>query len=174
MHLDTFKREGEDLKADWTSSQGRRYIVPDGFIILADSRPNPKNLTTRYAFFLEVDRSTMDAKRMAGKFERYVEMYNAVMHRTRFNVPTFRVLTVCKSRQRAENLRKLVRGEFVPPHSSKAVRVAIPKEMRSFFYFIDEHAYLEQPQNILAATWLAGHSERPEAVIPRPLSRLSS
>ena len=33
--LETFKREGQDLKAEWKTQTGRRYVIPDVFIVLA-------------------------------------------------------------------------------------------------------------------------------------------
>jgi hypothetical protein len=165
FRVDTWQREGTDLKAEWKTRNGRRYVVPDAFLILADERDDPK----RYAFFLEIDRSTMKASRMADKFQRYGELYEARMHRTYFNVPNFRVLTVCKSPERAANLRALVRGEFTPPHATKRVPAAVPDKMRSFFYFTDEHTFAADPRNVLAAVWTAAHTDEQQAIVPRPL-----
>jgi hypothetical protein len=168
--IDTFKREGSDLTAEWKTSSGRRYVIPDAFLILKDdSAPAGKQ---RAAFFVEIDRSTMPAHKMADKFARYSDLYTARMHQTYYNVPTFRVLTICKSEARADNLRRLVRGEFIAPHHSKPHPAPVPPAHRSFFYFTHEAAF-SSPANLLATTWTraddAATPPTPAAIVAKPL-----
>jgi hypothetical protein len=176
LAIDKFQREGEDLKADWkVHGGGRRYVIPDAFLILKDeSEPAGRQC---HAFFVEIDRSTMPAVRMADKFARYSDLYRDGMHQIYYRVPTFRVLTVCKSAERAENLRRLVRGEFTAPHHTTPHAPAVPANHRSFFYFIHEAAFTD-PIDLLTITWTRADDNAtpatPAHILPRPLARGSS
>ena len=158
-----FRREGEGytrtkrggkrdrLKAEWTAGDSKRFVIPDAFVIVADRRTNATK-PKRSAYFVEVDRSTMPMQRMADKFERYHQLYNARMHVEHFKVPSFRVLTVCRSPERAANLHALVRGEFAPP-GGRIIKAPVPEKFRPFLYFTDESTFTDHPANVFARVW---------------------
>lgn len=160
MRLASFEREGLDLKAEWRQNGKRVYVNPDAFFILRDeSQPAGKQHT---AFFLEADRSTMTLARLISKYKDYSAMYTERIHSQTFGIPSFRVLTICKSKERASNALKLAIADNSP----------IPKEHRSFYYFTTDESYAENPQNVLAAVWR--RTDTPQdlrAIIASPLTR---
>ncbi len=122
----------DNLKYD----NNRATIVPDGFFTV--KRPDGKLAH----FFLEADRSTMTQRRFLKKMMAYWQFWNDKQHTQKFGIKAFRVLTICKSMERAINLRNL---------STQAD----PKRTGSFmFWFTTEQSYcLDQPQNILGRIW---------------------
>ncbi len=166
---------GLDLKAEWKTKKGPRYLIPDAVFELHDIRGDRRR---RYAGFLEVDRSTMDMKRMADKFARYSGLYAAKMHQTfyEFEGSEFRVFTTTKSAERAENLYRLVRGEYVPPGHTKPLRVDIPEPHRHLFHFAPQSIFQTHPTNVLASIWHKGSAADPnqrQAIIAQPLGLIA-
>jgi len=161
MTLQTFERESLDLKAEWKREGRRIYVNPDAFFILRDnSMPEGKQHT---AYFLEADRSTMKLARLLDKYTRYAQMYAQGIHQESFGIPSFRVLTITKSRERASNILSLSMSEKAP----------LPKDQRNTFYFTTEEVYAENPQNILAEIWRrADEPKKLRAIIRSPLPRL--
>lgn len=159
--LELFERESRSLKAEWKHDGRRAYVNPDAFFLLRDaSRPEGRQ---RSAFFLEADRSTMSLDRLRTKFGNYSRMYADRVHQDRFGVPSFRVVTVTKSAERASNLLKLLLDEESP----------VPVAHRSFFLFSTEEAYREHLANVLASTWRsADEPQTLRSLVPSPLPRL--
>lgn len=159
--LDRFERESTDLKATWQHRGRRLYVNPDGFFILRDTaRPEGKQRT---AFFLEADRSTMTLARLREKFANYAALYADREHQHAFGVPSFRVVTVAKSQERASNLLKLVIDGDSP----------IDPEHRALFLFTTEETYRDQLQNVFAAVWRAADTPHElRSLIPSPLPRV--
>lgn len=156
-----FEREGKALKAEWRHQGQRWFVNPDGFFILRDSaQPEGKQ---RRAFFVEADRSTMTLERLELKFQSYARLYADRQHQEHFGIPSFRVLTVTKSRERASNLLKLVAGAAEWPLA----------EHRQLFYFTTEEAYRDVLPNVLAAIWrCADAPENRTSIVWSPLARV--
>jgi hypothetical protein len=116
-------------------------IVPDGLFTLEDAHK-------AMDFFVEADQSTMDLKRMFWKIRAYWEWYchwdkrNGEPYNQKLDVGPFRVLMLCKSEDRKENLRYIARE-------------ADPKGIGlSMFYFASEkNLDLLDPLTILKPIW---------------------
>jgi hypothetical protein len=131
-------------------------------LILQDTgQPEGKQKT---AYFLEADRSTMHLPRLLEKYERYAQMYAEGVHKEAFGIPNFRVLTVCKSKERAGNILKLAAADDSP----------IPADYKKFFFYTAEETYTETPQNIFAEIWKRADEAKPFRNILRadPLPRV--
>ena len=120
-------------------SQGRRRkapIVPDGFFGVQ----SPKG---KAYFFLEADQSTMDNPRFLRKMKAYwVWGMKEKRHTKRFGIKAFRVLTITKSEQRKENLRRITQ------------RADDRQRGSLMFWFATEKEYSSQkPESILEAIW---------------------
>jgi len=162
MTIRSFERESLDLVAKWKSEGKKVFIHPDAFFILRDtSMPEGRQHT---AYFLEADRSNMQLSRLRDKYTRYCQMYTQGIHQQEpFFIPSFRVLTITKSRERASNILSLSMSEKAP----------LPKDQCNTFYFTTEEVYAENPQNILAEIWRrADEPKKLRAIIRSPLPRL--
>lgn len=110
---------------------------PDAFFVLRDTAlPESRQRT---AFFLEADRSTLATKRLRQKFLDFSALPTGQLHqRPPFSIPSFTVLTVCKSHERAAGLLKIARGgglltsrlapQHVSLHQRRDLRV-VPAEL---------------------------------------------
>jgi hypothetical protein len=159
ISIRSFQRENADLKAVWEHERRRFYVNPDAFFILRDeSRPEGRQ---NAAYFLEADRSTMTLKRLLEKYVYYSLMYTDRVHQEVFGIPSFRVLTVTKSLERAQGLHRLVNAGDSP----------IPPEHRGFFYFTPQLFFEKKPGNILATSWYRADRPAQEmiAIVPSPL-----
>ena len=96
--VDACEPESRAPKASWTRAGRPAYVNPDGFLVLNElDRPDG-----RAAFFLEADRSTMSLKRLRQKYAFYSALRAERRHQAPpFSIPGFRVLTVCKTNERA-------------------------------------------------------------------------
>jgi hypothetical protein len=149
LQLPHYERESTDLKADWKRAGKRIYVNPDAFFILQDTaQPEGKQRT---AYFLEADRSTMHLPRLLEKYERYSLMFADRIHHEAFGIPSFRVLTVCKSKERAANILKIAAADTSP----------IPAPYKNFFYFTTEELYTNEPQNIFSEIWKRADEPKP-------------
>jgi hypothetical protein len=121
---------------DAVHCEGERLpIAPDAFFTLED-----KDYLRH--FFLEADRSTMTLERMLNKFKGYWNWRAEEGQKRKLGISTFRVLTVCISEQRAENLRQI---------AAKANGKETGSDM---FWFACEKSYsLENPEKILTPIW---------------------
>jgi len=92
-------RQGRDLK-DYVKLDGQRVaVVPDAFFTLEDPQ-------SRMHFFLEADQSTMTRGRFLKKMKAYWQWWKQGGQEKKFDIKSFRVLTICKSEARKENLRQ--------------------------------------------------------------------
>jgi DNA-binding PadR family transcriptional regulator len=149
LRLDHYEREGKDLKAELKREGKTISVIPDAFFVLKDTtQPEGKQRT---AYFLEADRSTMYLPRLLEKYTRYSLMYANRIHHEAFGIPSFRVLTVCKSKERASNILKLAAAEAS----------AIPATYKNFFYFTTEEVYKDEMQNIFAEIWKRADEPKP-------------
>jgi len=192
--LETSQRASSNLETGtatvWRHNKKRVYINPDAFFVLRDLK-QPEGKQKR-AFFLEADRSTMDHGRMVTKFLHYYYLYVDNMHQRSYNVPSFRVLTVTKSKLRAEGLSSLLAGrehylsflQRLQPTKplTKAQRTLadsllgrtreIPRKQRVFFAFAAENDYQTHPENIFSSVWTSAEDPTKQtAIIANPIKR---
>jgi hypothetical protein len=160
--IDVSLPESRAPKASWRNSRSSQaYVNPDAFVILRE-RDRPEE-AHRSAYFVEADRSTMVLKRLRQKYAFYSALRADRRHQAPpFSIPGFRVLTVCKTNDRALSLLRLVADEHSP----------VPPAHRAMFLFTTEETYASHPENILAAIWRdAAEPQQPRALIGSPLPR---
>ena len=114
----------------WVSENGSRRrlpVRPDALFVLEDSRrPTGQNKAT---FLLEADRSTTTHKRFGQKLRAYWEWFQKGLHREKFGVRKFRVVTVTLTRERAWNLCEAA-AELLP--SGRARQMFLFTSVQSF------------------------------------------
>lgn len=100
-------------------------------------------------FFLEADRSTVREKSMLARYKKYYGCYEQgeFAEKGLPEDPSVKVLTVCKNRTRARNLRQLV--EQNSPWNGKS----------SMYWFAKERWSLEEPGPILEKNWRTSRVE---------------
>ncbi|MBA7495120.1 hypothetical protein ES702_05699 [subsurface metagenome] len=93
-------------------------------------------------FFLEADQSTMTNARFLKKMRAYWNQWRQGRHTKRFGMKAFRVLTITKTKQRKENLRKITEGANDGQKGSL------------MFWFTSEENYnIDKPESILESIW---------------------
>ena len=131
------RRELKDY-AYTQEKQGRRRkvaVVPDGFFAIED----PKG---KMYFFLEADQSTMVNARFLRKMRAYWHWWKQGRHTKKFGMKAFRVLTITKTEQRKENLRKITKAADERQRGSL------------MFWFTSEGNYkIQKPESILEPIW---------------------
>lgn len=151
-----WEKESRDQLRDYAytrDSRGRRRelpIVPDGFFGINDrKRKHP------WYFFLEADQSTMSNGRFLDKMKAYWEWgIHQKGHTRKFGIKGFRVLTITKTEQRKENLRKITKK-------------ADDDERGSFmFWFTSEQRYTtERPETILGPIWQTSNGHKYHSIL---------
>lgn len=127
-------RQGPELKARTYVDGNSVAIVPDGFFTLEDG-------DDLLHLYVECDRSTMTRERFLGKMKAYWQ-WRQEGHQEKTGISKFRVLTVCLSEQRKENLRLLTKEADARKRGS------------AMFLFACEKRYsLEAPDTILQKIW---------------------
>lgn len=113
----------------------RPALIPDAFFTIEDKGD-------WMFFFLEADRSTMTNERFFKKMQSYWYFYKQNQHKTKFQIDSFRVLTITKSEARRENLRTIT-------------KLADDRQTGSpMFWFATEKDYnLQNPETILGPVW---------------------
>lgn len=136
-----WKRENRRELKDYAytqDKQGRRRkvaVVPDGFFGIQD----PKG---KMYFFLEADQSTMVNARFLRKMRAYWNWWKQGRHTKKFGMKAFRVLTITKTEQRKENLRKITKAADERQRGSL------------MFWFTSEGNYsIQKPGSILGPIW---------------------
>jgi hypothetical protein len=125
----------------------RLPIAPDAFFTIE----NPDYLMH---FFLEADRSTMTLERMANKFKGYWNWRLEGGQKRKLNIANFRVLTVCISEERTENLRQIAKKADANQTGSEV------------FWFTCEKTYnLENADAILKAIWKTPKNDNPHHIL---------
>jgi len=105
-------------------------------------------------FFLEADRSTMTSERLLDKYKGYWIWRAEGGQKAKLEIPNFRVLTICLSQERADNLRKIAK---------KADDNQAGSEM---FWFACESSYsLKEPETILEAVWKTPKNDNPHYLL---------
>ena len=112
-------------------------VAPDAYIGLKDKEG-------KFYFFLEADRSTMSDRRFLKKTRGYFLWWKEKGHINKFEIKHFRVLTLTKSEERAETLRKV----------TLKVKGDENQEGSTLFWFSDESRIsLEDPKTIFRKIW---------------------
>lgn len=138
-----------DLGAiDAVHCEGKRLpIAPDAFFTI-----EAKDYFMH--FFFEADRSTMAADRMLNKFKGYWNWRLEGGQKRKLDIANFRVLTVCISEERAENLRQIAKKADVNQTGSE------------MFWFACEKAYnLENSEKVLEPIWKTPKNENPHSLL---------
>ena len=97
---------------------GSKTVKPDGFIRLHEKADSS---TWEHLFFLEIDRSTEKLETLVQKAACYLRFYREGGMAIRFGKTAeeykdfpFRVLIVCKSKERRDNIARML-GDMHPP-----------------------------------------------------------
>lgn len=139
-----FWKQGNDLKEIIYAKEGgkrvRYSVVPDAFFGIHDHRQAPGRQDAY--FFLECDRSTMTNDRYLKKMRGYWHYGRQKKHEERYDISSFRVLTLTLTEQRENNLVRVTK---------KADDRQVGSPM---FWFTNEKKIdLEHPASILAPIW---------------------
>jgi hypothetical protein len=112
-------------------------INPDAFF--GTKSPRGKKF-----FFLEADRSNIDNERYLKRMKSYFHYWDQDRHKEKYHIKYFTVLTITKSQEKANNLRKI---------SKKAD--TYKKGFTGFWFTTEKNYKLEDPQMILEPIWQA-------------------
>ena len=142
-----FWKQDKSIKSVVSFANGRTgqfhkiAIFPDGFFGL-------RCQDRGFYYFLEIDRGTVDSKRMLLRFKAYLQSWlqrTCVKH---YGIPNFRVLIVTTSEPRMESLMKTAR---------KAVE-GNPGSNLFLFTTFDRYS-IEKPESILGPVWRTALSD---------------
>jgi hypothetical protein len=180
LTLKSFIRGKAACKVEWdTSLDGKKYpkkitVDPDFAFVLHDLKRNGD-----YGFVCEADRSTKQLEDMLERYTRYALMFNDEAHLQKYKFKGLRVLTVCKSQERAINLHGLpFRKDLKRPYNSPVPKnYFIPEDDLPRFYFANEENYIDAMQNVLASIWhrtdddwlRKDNRENMRGIVPDPL-----
>ena len=110
-------------------------VVPDAYFGLQDP-------LGRMYQMVEADRSTMTNPRFLCKLEGYWHYWQQSRHTERYGIKNFRVLTICKTERRKENLRRV--AAKASPNGRGSV----------MFWFTSEERYsIKAPAATVSAIW---------------------
>lgn len=149
-----------------SSQQGteRHVTAPDAFVYVEKTRRGRE--VPRYCF-LEADRSSMKLRTMFQKYRAYYlyDRFGLAAQDIHPAIKRFRVITVTKTRARAQNLCRLAsyvdRAYTDIPREKSRIRPTDHEIARPPFLFVCQDAYsLEQPEKIRGN--IACESPRPE------------
>jgi len=127
---------------DAVHCEGERLpIAPDAFFTIKDK-------SDFLYFFLEIDRSTMVSEKVLRKYKGYWNWWIQGGQKEKLGINKFRVLTVCISQERADNLRQITKK-------------ADDRQLGSnIFWFACEKLYdLKNPESILTPIWKTPKNE---------------
>lgn len=130
--------QGGPLVYRFSGEQGRHSIDPDGFVSL-------KSAEAYYNFALEADRSTEAHAKFSPKLAAY--WLGQTGYKERLGINQFRVLTICRSPERRDNLAEL-----------PAQMDARGTGSRMFLFACESDYQLEQPEAVLGQIWRCGLS----------------
>jgi len=120
------KKRNGSRQNGFSSAEIAHVACPDAFGAL--NVPGESDDRAGLYFLVEMDRSTMDHKRMLEKYRAYWVLWREGVIRNRFRVEHAVVLTVCKSRQRRDNLAALARNVDDRKTGSRLTRLYAPQE----------------------------------------------
>jgi hypothetical protein len=158
--LATSERENPELQHTWNRGGRRCRVVPDAFFELGDRDASGR---APRAFFVELDRATMESRRMRAKLDDFAFLERDGLAARVFGVRDFVVLLVAENAARASFLLDLAANPS--PESPAAA-------LRPRILVTSEQAYAEHPTNLLAQIWRsAAKPDERAAIIPSPLPR---
>ncbi len=133
--------QGYELRDALASRGETPELVPDAFFTIGEGENS-------LDFFLEADRSTMPRERVLDKLKIYWKWYRDKTPEKTIGIQNFRVLTITKSEERAENLRKIAKNADDRKTGS------------NMFLFMPETQYsLSKPEAILSPIWASAKDE---------------
>jgi predicted transcriptional regulator len=145
------EEEMEEIKNQVEISDNKGFkkrvsILPDGFFCLEDKGDE-------MYFVLEADQSTMTNENFLKKMRAYWQWWKQGGQR-KWGIESFRVLTICKSEERKENLRKITKQ-------------ADDKKIGSLmFWFTSEKNYnLQEPEKILKPIWQTPRDDKFHSIL---------
>jgi hypothetical protein len=134
--------QGYELKDALALRGENPELVPDAFFTIGEG-------DDALDFFLEADRSTMPRERVLEKMKIYWKWYREERQEKTLGIRNFRVLTITKSEERAENLRKIAKNADDRKTGS------------NMFLFLSETQYsLLKPEAVLSPIWASAKDEK--------------
>jgi Replication-relaxation len=134
--------QGYELKDALALRGENPELVPDAFFTIGEGND-------ALDFFLEADRSTMPRERVLDKLKIYWKWYKEGRQEKTLGIRNFRVLTITKSEERAENLRKIAKNADDKKTGS------------NMFLFLSETQYdLTKPEAMLSPIWASAKNEK--------------
>ncbi len=119
-------------------------VIPDAYFCLQDGQDS-------MYFFLEADRSTMTNDRFCQKLVSYYKFWQYEIYRkpeNRYQLPSFRVLTLTISKERRDNLRAVART------------VDDKQRGTGLFWFLCEKDYQDTPERLFEPLWQTARDDR--------------
>jgi Replication-relaxation len=118
---------------------GMRTQTVDG-VVIPDSLFKTQDRKNVIHSFVEADRSTMTNARYLSKLKAYYAFWLAYVKDNRSSpIKQMRVLTITRSEERKQNLRK--------------VADQVSSQAKNLFWFICEKEYLQNPQRVFEPAW---------------------
>jgi hypothetical protein len=149
-------KQGQELHDRVTVREAGKHeqlpVRPDGFFTLEDARrPAGQN---RFNYFLEADRSTTTHERFQKKVTAYWRYFQQGGHTQKYNIKTFRVVTVTLTKERADNL-------------CQATQEMIPKPARRLFLFSSLKDFsVSTPEKALQRVFTNPHDDSYYSLVP--------
>jgi len=128
-------QQGRELRDYVKLKEKKIAIVPDAFFTIED--PNDKMY-----FFLEADQSTMTRGRFLKKMKAYWQWWKEGGQGKKFGIKSFRVLTLCKTLARTQNLRQIAKEAD-----------DYKKGSLMFWFSLEKDIDLSYPERILKPIW---------------------
>jgi hypothetical protein len=141
-------QQGEELKDKVVLKGKITSIIPDAFFTI---HKQDKNKALH--FFLEADRSSMDQSTFFQKMLAYREWYKKGGHRKKFNIDSFRVLTITISEERKENMRM------------RSKKADAGKGSTMLLFTCEKNYSFEKPETILAPIWQSSLDNIPHSLL---------
>lgn len=153
--LTSFERVPTPIK--WQNAQGKNVVViSDAESTIRDEEKPPALRFEQWP--LEADQGTKTLARFLEQLRHHAEI-----PQEKLRAKIRKILVVTNSQKRASNILNLAMEEGS----------GIPYRLRDLFYFTNEEAYQEHPQNILAQIWRRlDNPDNLRSIITSPLRRL--
>lgn len=134
--------------AEERASLRAHTVFPDAFFSLL--RLDPEDGTTKaWHYLLELDRSTQQHERFLRKLKNYARWRALKLHTNAYGIGDFTVLTVCRSRERRDQLARLAKTAY-----------AWKTEPPIFRFCYQGDFSLDEPQRLAGPIWRTAADER--------------